>query len=341
MQSHKFRKYPKKNRKTQTRASQFKSRQSESRQARQLRKSQKKIKLMFESVPSERIPSESVLSEIVPVTALSPSDIIQLISNISTILSTTCLDNLGHFTSKMLHPKSCINNCCYNASGIVIFMVLMDMFPEIKNDILERNYNVTVFGKVLDETQFFMGIVNAIGLLWDVHDFTCGRKPEVDYSKYTPSGVNLALNTPSSIHEWFVEGQYPQLQKGINIVTFYVHESPNILTLHHSFVYVMDDLCILADSWCGGTMNRPLEIRTFDLVEFQNYLNIMNGYPDKTYTKMHIMHTIFKGITDAQYSLNYKLFKICIIKQSKITDLLYQAFQSSTYLFGGTRELLY
>lgn len=267
----------------------------------------------------------------------SDSDI-QLITHISKILSTTCLDTLGHFTSKMLHPKKCVNNCCYNASGISVFMILMDMFPELKTNILEQNYNITVFDKPLDETQFFMGIVNAIGLIWDVHDFTCGRNPDVDYSKYTPSGVNLALNTPSSIPEWFIEGQYPELQQGVNIISFYVGESPSILTLHHSFVYVTDTICILADSWNGGNatcnLNRPLEIRTFDLVEFQTYLNIMNGEPGDM-TKMDIMHTIFKGITDKQYSLFYKFFKLCIIKQSKLVQLLHEAFQSPTYLFGG------
>ena len=267
---------------------------------------------------------------------------IHLISSISELLSTKCLDNLGHFTSKMIHPKTCKNNCCYNAAGVAIFMVLIDRFPELKIDILDRkNYNIILFDKVLDETQFFMGIVNAIGLIWDVHDFTCGRESDVDYSKYTPSGVNLALNTPSSIHEWFVEGQYPQLQQGINIITFYANETPNIITMHHSFVYVNGELCILADSWNGGntacSINRPLEIRTFDLLEFQNYLNIMNGKPDEAYTKIYIMQNIFKGITHTSYSSYYNFFKLCIIKQTKIDDLLSQAFQSTTYLFGGKK----
>ena len=263
---------------------------------------------------------------------------IELIASISEILSTTCLDNLGHFKSKLLHPKDCVNNCCYNAAGITMFMALMEMFPELKDDILNRNYNITVLGKELNETQFFMGMVNAIGLILDVHDFTCGLEPDVDYSQFTPSGVNLALNTPSSIEEWFVGGPYPQLQEGINMISFYAYESPNILTLHHSFVYVTGEVCILADSWNGGhgscKLNRPLDIRTFGLSDFQHYLNIMNGEEGEV-TKADIMHNIFNGIKDRSYSVYYKMFKVCIINQTKIAELLIHAFQSNKYLFGG------
>ena len=209
--------------------------------------------------------------------------ILFLITKIIYILNNHCNSCLSNFSSGEIHPKSCLNTCSYTSTGIATIFTLIEQNPELKTyimnepDIVKLPFILNVLHTIPPDLDTisdinYMGIVNTIGLIWDVHDFPIESFPDEKYRQYKPTGIYYALK--EKLTDWFIESDYPQLQPGVNIISFYLgHIGDDPITLHHSFVYVWNDVCILVDSWNGRSIPKvtneisinisksPLEIR--------------------------------------------------------------------------------
>lgn len=182
----------------------------------------------------------------------------ELINKITFILNNGCNTCLTNFTSGLVSAPKCKNTCSYTSSGLAIIYTLIEQNPELK-DYINTTTDITQIPIMLRVTSSdstlsindrnYMGIVNTIGLLWDIHDFPVDQFPDEKYREYKPTGIYYALQNKL---DWFVEGTHPQLQPGVNLLSFYSGNDPTSsdpITIHHSFVYVWNDVCILVDSW--------------------------------------------------------------------------------------------
>jgi len=213
--------------------------------------------------------------------------------------------------------------------------------------------------KITHNSDVYMGIVNAIGKLWDVHDFK--DWPVGKDLPYPRTGINFALDHDLQ-EEWFVDPL--KLQEGVNIISFYYHNE-DTTTIHHSFVYKQGDRCILIDSWNGKAeivpgpyarkevdgyhtfyydshgklmredLNRPLMMREYPCNTFESFLNTMS-IPVSS-KKIQIMIDIFLGYKKAGRD-TYVELNVCILKQSKLNQVIEEAFLENDYLFGGKRK---
>ena len=313
--------------------------------------------------------------------------IINLIDKIKILLNNSCNKCLANFKSGEVEPKACKNTCSYTSSGIaIIFQLLITDYDNHRDNLYDYLQSLTidtperVYIDSEKTTKFLMGIVNSIGFLWDVHDFQ--DKP-ADFP-FPRTGINLALNNG---YPWFVEGSRPQLQDGVNIISLYSTEEikklitvgsqeistvvgMNFLTVHHAFVYVYNNNCILADSWnskysfqssvlpsvtskpdedgfsiiteratgreIGERVDRPLMVRSYPRNLFQKWVDIMSS-EQSNYEKIDIVKNVFLGFRLRFVDRSYQELRLCILKKEILDEAIKTGFEAERYLYGGRK----
>jgi len=315
----------------------------------------------YPSPDEERLATQSVLTE------LSDGDnIIKILEKIIKIVSGKCLTCIDHFKSGMVRSSRCSTACSYTAPALAITMRIVETHPPlitrlIEDDSITLDTAWDVLGEYVQypkSNDVYQGIVNAIGLLWDVHDFS-DRPDPIPFRR---TGINYALD--HKLPEWFVNPM--ELQEGVNIISFY-STSPDdfkILTIHHSFVYKLGSRCILIDSWngthsveniktarmetqgdsrvyynkadkiIGETLSRPLSIREYPYDEFNEFLMTMNGNPSRR--KITIMREVFGAFKYVAEDA-YPYLNVCILSQGKLDEIIKEGFLAKEYLFGGKK----
>jgi len=209
-------------------------------------------------------------------------------------------------------------------------------------------YTIRVGGveKEVTGESFFRGISNAIGLLWDIHDFSDFADDGGPPAGITPTGINLALNRRL---DWFVQ----TLQEGINVVSFFMTNVPieKTTTPHHSFVYKAGGMCILADSWVscypcdtpgGGTgfdrFERGFSVREISTVRLEAEIAALKSDATPPAEKVRIMRDTFLGPPKENYAKYYPSFNCVILKQSVLDEKLHEGFAAEGYMFGGRNQ---
>lgn len=279
----------------------------------------------------ERLTSESLDTTVVtPLNNLN--DVLLLIKKITYILTNTCNKCLTNFTSKLISAEKCKNTCSYTSTGLAVFFRLMEQNTELTSyiynepnitslpiilNIIPENYIDQPPSRINDIN--YKGIVNTIGLTWDIHDFPIAQFPEEKYRQYKPTGIYYALQ--HALPDWFIEGDYPQLQPGINIISFYGgHDSLDPVTIHHSFVYVLNDICILSDSWNGRSIDLTKDHTTINLSSTEVRSIVTKKIettptPSNKYRVIPIGEIIERPLTTRLYSLPLFQEKINIMNQ--------------------------
>jgi hypothetical protein len=273
------------------------------------------------------------------------------------MLQTKCLTCLSNFRAGLIRPNVCKNACSYTGPGIAIikhFMIhnpdFFDRYGDLNipdgTSLYVKHPSGDLISKSFNNVSFYRGIVNAIGYVWDVHDFANKQNSHPNIER---TGINHALNVPRLRTEWFVEGSQPKLQNGVNVLSFYVEQDGRFLTLHHSFVFIEDEECFLADSWqsqyeckdsegklCIKKYERPIYVRKVKQSELQSMLDTMNNpAPEKDAEKIKLMKETFLGVQNNDYAVHYPLFQVCILKQTILDQVIWKGFEADTYLFGG------
>lgn len=251
------------------------------------------------------------------------------------------------------YGQNCKWNCAFTSAGVSVVMRLLEANEEKGIDIrgIRKTskdplpYTIRVGGleKAITGETFFRGISNAIGLLWDIHDYSDFAEDGGPPAGITPTGINLALNRGL---DWFV----PTLQEGINVVSFYDAVVPmdKTTTPHHSFVYKAGSMCILADSWTscyrcdtpgGGTgidkFERGFTVREIDTAKLEAEIAALNSGATYPAEKVRIMRDTFRGPTKENYAKYYPSFRCVILKQSVLDEKLHEGFAAEGYMFGG------
>ena len=293
-----------------------------------------------------------------------------LLKKIMIIVEGNCLVCIDEFKSKRVRAARCKTTCSYTSSAMAVNMFILEKNPRLLQRVIEDDSLPLesaweklgpdmVYPKSTPKPE--QGIVNAIGLLWDVHDFS--DIPASEALPYKRTGINYALDHGLSA-EWFVEPLH--LQEGVNVLSFYYANSPNtVLTVHHSFVYKRGSRCVLIDSWngkktlphsdpvrkeesgystfhydasdklVGEELSRPMQLREYTISEFTRFLEIMQGETSRT--KIPVMIDIFQGLSKLSGD-DYAWLKVCILKQSKLEEVIQEGFAAEGYLFGGKRK---
>ena len=254
------------------------------------------------------------------------------------------------------YGQNCKWNCAFTSAGVSVVMRLLESNEEKGIDIRGINkrsteklpYTIRV-GRVEKEVTgetFFRGISNAIGLLWDLHDFSDFADDGGPPAGITPTGINLALNRGL---DWFV----PTLQEGINVVSFFMTSVPieKTTTPHHSFVYKAGGMCILADSWVscypcdtpgGGTgfdrFERGFTVREIPTVRLEAEIAALKSDATPPAEKVRIMSDTFRGPIKDNYAKYYPSFSCVILKQSVLDEKLHEGFAAEGYMFGGRKK---
>ena len=270
--------------------------------------------------------------------------------------------NFGNKTQDMGlclgYGNQCKTNCAFTSAGVSVLLRLLEMnagidirsIRPLSTDKLP--YKITIGGEERELTgqMFYMGVSNAIGLLWDMHDYSDFKDMGGPPTGVTPTGINLALNRGLG---WFIppaaDGTL-RLQEGINIVSFYDARVPveRTTTVHHSLVYKAGAQCILADSWVsdypcdtpgGGTgvdsFERGFKVRPMDTAVIEAELNSLNVDTTPPAEKVRIMRETFLGPTKENYAKYYPSFKCVILDQRVIDEKLVEGFAARRFMFGG------
>ena len=231
-------------------------------------------------------------------------------------------------------------NCAYTSSGLTVLMSLFLLNQQLIKNFTEYSYPIALILpntlKIINsDDEFYLGIINTIGLLWDKHE-------ELTLP-FVPCGINYALNDSVLQKSWF----NTNLEPGINILTFHCYDNNKYVTIHHSFVYVHDNLCYLIDSWNDDKFRRDLLIRKYELEEFKKYLNLLNTpflpkieindvFNKKLDSeRFNIMTTVF--LSPPNNSI-HKTMKWIILKKNIINELIIKGFNERECLFGGSKQ---
>ena len=251
------------------------------------------------------------------------------------------------------YGQNCKWNCAFTSAGVSVVMRLLEANEEKGIDIRgirKRSkdplpYTIRVGGveKAVTGETFFRGISNAIGLLWDIHDFSDFAEDGGPPVGITPTGINLALNRGL---DWFV----PTLQEGVNVVSFFMTSVPvdKTTTPHHSFVYKAGGMCILADSWTscypcdtpgGGTgfdrFERGFTVREIGTARLEAEIAALKSGATPPAEKVRIMRDTFRGPPKENYAKYYPSFSCVVLKQSILDDALDRGFAAEGFMFGG------
>jgi len=295
--------------------------------------------------------------------------VISFFEKIITIATGKCLACVDHFESGIISKPCSPNMCSYTASAIAIITFILDSHPDLKEWVIgDESLDLpNVWDRLGPHVRIprtnpdvYQGIVNAVGLLWDVHDFKGIMHPK--YTQYLRTGINFALDN-KLYDEWFVNPV--ELQEGVNILSFYADlMMGRYSTIHHSFVYKLGTRCILIDSWNGSVVfreehsvqsttddystvsfnskgditrervERPLSIREYTDDYFVHILNVMTGRPSDG--KIDLMRHVFLGYKNTP--IGFRRLQVCILKQSKLQELIEQGFSMEHYMFGGKKQ---
>ena len=299
----------------------------------------------------------SVVTETTNPAAQIPSDTPFSTDDLEIILrflqENQCLTALTRFTSGLVHSPQCKNTCSYTAAGMAVMTQLCIqnnihhfIFPKDPDAGSIINLKIpTSIIRHITKNQFFTGLTNAIGLLWDVHE-------DLDERRYAKTGINWALNNPRLHAEWFVLPiNTPLLQLGINHISFYGSSGPIIITIHHSFIYNNGTSSYLIDSWFGNVVEatstekcidfeRSTTMREHSTDDLQHAITTMNDPVAVATRKIRIMHDFFLAPHQETYSnAIYPILKVCILNQSKLDDVIDKGFKNKDRpMFGGKKH---
>ena len=230
-----------------------------------------------QSIDSQSIDSQNTNSNSILYDSVKYNRVLQQIHYAIHILESCQSLKYHQFYNPKTKEGSSMYTCGYTAPGLAFIMRFLEFFDIGSDEELVRNH-ISVLSEdgyecrtVTDPTQLLIGINNAIGLVWDLH---------------TPFGHGIMhhINDP----EWAANS----LEEGVNMISF-VNKTTHV-TFHHSFVYKLEELCIVVDSWNSNTFSRPIQIRVIPTERVVKSLLIIHTN-QSTELIRSILHRVFLG----------------------------------------------